>query len=107
MILSTGCKVNNDIDGTRGYLAAPTLISPENDSVISETQPTFTWEIVHNILSYDFRVLNGGNSSTSGILYHVTVAFAYGTTTASHNLNFELGPGTYTWKVRWVRDVDT
>jgi hypothetical protein len=104
IILIPGCKVNRDAPGFEG---APVLLSPENGSIVSENPPTFTWQGVNGNMYYEILLTTEDNSNNSESSYLRQAYTDYGATTVSYTYNVVLPLGVYTWKVRWVKDVNT
>ncbi|MBN2356401.1 T9SS type A sorting domain-containing protein [candidate division KSB1 bacterium] len=79
-------------------IQAPMLISPFNNTRITNRTPTFDWSNTMGATSYDLQISEQSDFST--LLYDVS------TVTSNYALTTELPLGTYYWRVRaWV-DAD-
>ena len=66
-----------------------------------------TWQKVNENRYYEILLTTEDNSNDSGPRYLRQVYVGYGATTVSYTYEFVLPLGVYTWKVRWVKDVNT
>jgi len=72
---------------------APTLISPENESTITDNTPSFTWSAVSNVAGYELQV-DLSNDFTAPVINQSSLT-ATGYTSPS-----ALSDTTYYWRVR-------
>jgi hypothetical protein len=76
----------------RTRLATPTLNQPENNAVLNNKRPTFSWDEVPGATTYTLQILSGAKVVNTGTIK--PPAYVYTST-------IDLLPNTvYTWKVR-------
>lgn len=77
----------------------PTLASPENDTMVSTSTPTFEWTAVadHSGVTYTLVIDNEPNFDNAYYVYYKT-----GLTDNQHTVDNELSNGVYYWRVRAV-----
>ena len=71
----------------------PDLVAPANGSSEART-PTLAWAASTYTAAYELEVFRGASTVLANRVVHAT------TTTPGFTPNDELGPGTYTWRVR-------
>ncbi|MEZ6039565.1 MAG: ubiquitin-activating E1 FCCH domain-containing protein [Planctomycetaceae bacterium] len=81
------------LDSTKG----PVLVSPVG--ITTDTTPTFTWEAIEGVDSYDLWV-NGVSPARSQVIRVPAVAHVDGASTITYTPTTRLAAGTYRW---WVR----
>ncbi|MCK5737888.1 T9SS type A sorting domain-containing protein, partial [bacterium] len=80
-------------------LAVPSLVSPLNDSQISNKKPSFTWNTVSAATAYEIQVDNSNTFFSPEI--NTTIA------TSNYSASSELIAATYYWRVRCANSSGT
>ena len=98
MLSIMGCEEKvTEADNTINGPVAPSLVSPSNDAVLTETNtPTLVWNVTPNAVNYTLEV--SSNSEFSNIEYSAIATDTIETTTV-------LTQGTYYWRVKAQNSV--